>query len=55
VADRLKENSEEINQAGEGDEDQSAQESMTQVMDAMYIIYDTKDKAGYTIFNHEGM
>lgn len=56
VADRLKETSEEIDQAGsEGDEDQSAQESMTQAMDSLYIIYDTKDKAGYTIFNHEGM
>ena len=57
MADRLKETSEEVVQAGsEGDDaDQSAQESMSQAMDSVYLLYEIRSSGGHTIFNHEGM
>lgn len=57
VADRAKEKQEAVEAAEkeeEDEDDKKVQKSMTQMMGIFYMMYETEEKAGYTIFNEEG-
>ena len=53
VADRAKEKEEAV-EVEEDEDDKKVQKSMTQMMGIFYMMYETEEKAGYTIFNEKG-
>jgi hypothetical protein len=55
MEDRLKELEDKQKEAEEEDDkDETTQKSMTKQLGIFFMLYETKEKAGFTIFNEEG-
>jgi hypothetical protein len=54
MEDRLKELEDKQKAEEEDDKDETTQKSMTKQLGIFFMLYETKEKAGFTIFNEEG-